>query len=414
MKRVVLIFGTRPEAIKMAPLVRALQRQPGLEPLICLTAQHREMVDQALRLFELQPAVDLNLMQPGQSLAGLTGRMMQALGPALADLRPDAVLVQGDTTSTLCGALAAFYLQAPVGHVEAGLRTGDLTAPFPEEMNRVLTTRLARWHFAATDRNRDALLAEGVDPASIHVAGNTVIDALFEIRDRVHAGRISAETAELLARRQRPYVLITGHRRESFGGGMERICGAVAALARRRPEIDFVYPVHLNPQVQEPVRRLLSAIPNVHLLPPQGYEAFVALMCRARLLLTDSGGVQEEAPALGKPTLVTRDKTERAEGLGGGVDLVGSDPERIIAGVERLLDDPAAYRAMATARSPYGDGHAAEQIADILARELVADADAPATIPSRTPFAAVPPEDPGAVFSQSGARSEAPQSSRAA
>lgn len=370
MKRVGLVFGTRPEAIKMAPLVRAMTQHPDLQPVVCLTAQHRQMVDQVLQVFDLQPDVDLDLMQPGQTLADLTGRMLQRLGPALADLRLDAVLVQGDTTSTLCGALAAFYQQIPVGHVEAGLRTGDLQSPFPEEMNRVVTTRLADWHFAATPPNRDALLAEGVPPERVFVTGNTVIDALYLVRERIQRQAASPETAALLERFPRPFVLITGHRRESFGGGMERICRALQTLSQRHPEVDWVYPVHLNPQVQRPVRETLGDRPNVHLLPPQGYEAFVALMCRSRLILTDSGGVQEEAPALGKPTLVMRDKTERTEGLGGGVRLVGTDADRIIAAAETLLTDPVEYNRMATAASPYGDGAAAVRIAEILASEL--------------------------------------------
>ncbi len=374
MKRIALVFGTRPEAIKLAPLVHALERHPQLEPLVCLTAQHREMVDQVMQLFGLQPAVDLDLMQPGQTLADLSGRMLQRLGPALAGLAPDAVIVQGDTTSTLCGALAAFYQQVPVGHVEAGLRTGDLSAPFPEEMNRVLTTRLTRWHFAATPQNRACLLAEGVPDSQIFVTGNTVIDALFQVRDRIERGAAGPEAAALLNRFERPYVLITGHRRESFGAGFERICTAIQTLAARHPGVDFVYPVHLNPQVQRPVRETLGASPNVHLLPPLGYEPFVTLMCRATLILTDSGGVQEEAPALGKPTLVMRDKTERTEGLGGGVMLVGTSVERIVSGVDRLLTDPAEYSRMATSRSPYGDGTAAVQIAELLARELHSEA----------------------------------------
>jgi UDP-N-acetylglucosamine 2-epimerase (hydrolysing) len=332
------------------------------------------MVAQVLSLFQIQPDVDLNLMQPGQTLSDLTGRLVQRLGPVLAELAPEAVLVQGDTTSTLCGALAAFYQHIPIGHVEAGLRTGDLRAPFPEEMNRVLTTRLAAWHFAATAHNRDSLLAEGVSAERIHVTGNTVIDALHLVRRRLEQGESSPETAALLARFPRPFVLITGHRRESFHGGLDRICGAIRTLAARHPQVDWVYPVHLNPHVQRPVRDHLAGIANVHLLPPLDYEAFVALMCRARLILTDSGGVQEEAPALGKPTLVLRDKTERTEGLGGGVELVGTDPECIVTAAERLLTDPAAYQRMASARSPYGDGAAAQRIVHILAKELGADA----------------------------------------
>lgn len=370
MKRVLLVFGTRPEAIKMAPLVRALERQPGVEPVICLTGQHREMVASILPLFGIKADYDLDLMQPGQTLCDLTGRMMQSLGPVLKDATPDAVVVQGDTTSTLCGALAAFYQQIPVGHVEAGLRTGDLSSPFPEEMNRVVTTRLARWHFAATEQNRARLLAEGVSPESVHVTGNTVIDALFLMRDWLADGGATPDTAALLSRFPRPFVLITGHRRESFGEGFERICRAIATLASRHPEIDWVYPVHLNPRVQAPVRQRLGTAANVHLLPPLGYEAFVALMCRAHLILTDSGGVQEEAPALGKPTLVMRDKTERTEGLEGGVLLVGTDADRIIDATERLLSDAALYQRMASSRSPYGDGTAADVIAGLLAREL--------------------------------------------
>ena len=370
MKRVALVFGTRPEAIKLAPLVGALERHPGLEPQICLTAQHREMVDQVLELFGLHPTIDLNLMQPGQTLCDLTGRMLQRLGPALEKLQPDAVIVQGDTTSTLCGALAAFYQRIPVGHVEAGLRTGDLQSPFPEEMNRVVTTRMASWHFAATEQNRDSLLAEGVPASSVRVTGNTVIDALFLMRDRIDRGETTSATRALLDQFRRPFVLITGHRRESFGGGFERICAAIRRAAMHHPETDFVYPVHLNPNVQRPVREELGELANVHLLPPLGYEPFVALMCRAKLILTDSGGVQEEAPALGKPTLVMRDKTERTEGLGGGVTLVGTQTERIVACVDRLLLDEDEYYRMATASSPYGDGTASECIAVTLAREL--------------------------------------------
>ncbi|MFV0444887.1 MAG: non-hydrolyzing UDP-N-acetylglucosamine 2-epimerase [Planctomycetaceae bacterium] len=370
MKRVALVFGTRPEAIKLAPLVQALQRHPHLEPHICLTAQHRQMVDQVLELFQLRPTVDLDLMQPGQSLGDLTGRMLQRLGPALDQIRPDAVLVQGDTTSTLCGALAAFYQRIPIGHIEAGLRTGDLQSPFPEEMNRVVTTRMADWHFCATSQNRDNLLAEGVSPGKIHVTGNTVIDALFVIRDRLAQGCTTPDTAALLDRFARPFVLITGHRRESFGAGFQRICAAIRELAQGHSAVDFVYPVHLNPNVQQPVRESLGDLSNVHLLPPLSYEPFVALMCQAHLILTDSGGVQEEAPALGKPTLVFRDKTERTEGLGGGVTLVGTETARIVAAVDRLLLDADEYHRMSTAVSPYGDGTAAERIVATLAREL--------------------------------------------
>jgi UDP-N-acetylglucosamine 2-epimerase (non-hydrolysing) len=370
MKRVMLVFGTRPEAIKMAPLARELQRSDTLEPLICVTAQHREMLDQILTLFELRPDFDLDLMTPGQTLTQLTARALEALAPVMREAQPDAVLVQGDTTTTFCGALAAFYHQIPVGHVEAGLRTGDLRSPFPEEANRVLTTRLARWHFAATDHNRQTLVDEGVDPARVRVTGNSVIDALLTVRDAVDRGDVSDATGRLLARFARPYVLITGHRRESFGSGFESICQALAELATANPDLDLVYPVHLNPQVQRPVNATLGALPNVHLIPPQPYESFVALMCGSRFIITDSGGVQEEAPSLGKPVLVMRDKTERVESLRGGVRLVGTDRERIVSEATRLLRDATHFRAMAEAMNPYGDGRAAERIVQTLATEL--------------------------------------------
>lgn len=366
MKRVLVLFGTRPEAVKMAPIVHALADHPRLEPKVCVTAQHREMLDQILELFSVTPDADLDLMRPGQDLAGLTARIMEALPPVLRSLRPDAVLVQGDTTTTFCGALAAFYEGIPVGHVEAGLRTGDLTAPFPEEGNRLLTTRISRWHYAPTDHNRDTLLAEGVDPATVFVTGNPVIDALLETRARVERGDGGEAAEALQARFTRPYILVTGHRRESFGGGFEAICRALARIAAVHPEIDIVYPVHLNPNVQEPVHRLLGDHPNIHLIEPQGYLPFVALMNGARFILTDSGGVQEEAPSLGKPVLVMRDKTERTEALEYGVRLVGTDEARIVAESERLLIDPAHYRRMAEAINPYGDGRAAQRIAERL------------------------------------------------
>ena len=359
-KPVMLIFGTRPEAVKMAPVIQALQTHPRLRPVVCLTAQHREMLDQVMDFFGLQADHDLDLMQPGQSLNVLAGNILQALAPVLAQEQPAAVLVQGDTTSTFCGALAAFHERIPVGHIEAGLRTGDLTAPFPEEANRLLTTRLARWHFAPTGRNRDNLLREGVPPAQVHVTGNTVIDALLWARERVGQAQAS----------QRPYVLVTGHRRESFGAGFEAICRGIAELARRHPELDIVYPVHLNPQVQTPVQRLLGGLPNVRLIEPQPYADFVALMDGALFILTDSGGVQEEAPSLGKPVLVMRETTERPEGLAGGVRLVGTSAERILAESERLLSDPLHYRRMAEAANPYGDGQAAERVVGVLDEAL--------------------------------------------
>jgi UDP-N-acetylglucosamine 2-epimerase (non-hydrolysing) len=370
MKRVLLIFGTRPEAIKMAPLIHAIDAHPKLEAQVCVTAQHREMLDQILELFSITPDADLNLMKPGQTLAGLSARILEQLPAAFEELKPDAAIVQGDTTTTFCSALGAFYADVPIGHVEAGLRTGDIREPFPEEMNRVLTTRIARWHFPATESNRQTLLAEGVSPDNTFVTGNTVIDALLGVRDRIDRGNCSAATSDFICQFARPYILVTGHRRESFGGGFESICRAIRSLATSHPELDVVYPVHLNPNVQEPVNRILGDVENVRLIDPLNYEPFVALMCRSRFILTDSGGVQEEAPSLGKPVLVMRDKTERQEGLEGGVRLVGTSEERILEESERLLTDEAHYRQMAEAMNPYGDGTASKQIAEILAEQL--------------------------------------------
>lgn len=380
MKKVMLIFGTRPEAIKMAPLVKALEQADGFEPQVVVTAQHREMLDQILDLFNITPHVDLNLMQPGQTLAALTSRAIERLGPVIAGLQPDTVLVQGDTTSTFCGALAAFYENVSVGHVEAGLRTGNLRSPFPEEMNRVLTTRLATWHFASTDANRRTLLLEGVNPGSVFVTGNPVIDSLLDVRDRIERGLCCPQANELRARFTRPFVLVTGHRRESFGGGFESICTALRTLAERHPELDIVYPVHLNPNVQEPVNRILSGIDNVHLIEPLPYEPFVAMMSQSYFILTDSGGVQEEAPSLGKPVLVMRDTTERQEGLEGGVRLVGTNTDRILEESERLITDDLHYRSMAEAINPYGDGETSGRIVTLLERLLTA---------AREPVAAV-------------------------
>ncbi|MFQ5957856.1 MAG: non-hydrolyzing UDP-N-acetylglucosamine 2-epimerase [Alphaproteobacteria bacterium] len=371
MNRVLVIFGTRPEAVKMAPLIRALNQHASFESLVCVTAQHREMLDPILDLFAIRPDTDLDLMQPGQDLAALSARILEHLAPVLHRFKPDAVLVQGDTTTTFCAALAAFYQDIPVGHVEAGLRTGDIHAPFPEEMNRLLTTRLAAWHFAPTAYNRDTLLAEAVDPNTVFITGNPVIDALLWVRERIESGQYNAETGEQLGRfADRPFILVTSHRRETFGAGIMSICLALKRIADRHPELDLVYPVHLNPNVQEQVRRMLGDIENVKLIDPLGYEAFVALMSRARFILADSGGVQEEAPSLGRPVLVMRDKTERVEALEGGVRLVGTDPERIVATSERLLTDPDYYRRMAEAHNPYGDGAAARRIVDILAKQM--------------------------------------------
>ena len=370
--KVLSVFGTRPEAIKMAPVVHALQAAPRIEGRVCVTAQHRGMLDQVLEVFDIVPDHDLGIMRPHQDLYDVTSRVLLGMRDVLKAEAPDAVLVHGDTTTTLAATLAAFYAHVPVGHVEAGLRTGDLTAPWPEEANRVLADRLCRWHFAPTERARQTLFAEGLPAAGIHVTGNTVIDALLWVRERV-AGvdpatwRVAYGSAWEAFTGDRPLVLITGHRRESFGDGFDRICTALHTLAGRHPDVAFVYPVHLNPNVQKPVRAVLSDVPNVHLLDPLDYAPFVRLMDRSTLILTDSGGIQEEAPSLGKPVLVMREATERPEGLEAGtVRLVGTDTDAIVTGVERMLVDPDAYAAMQRAHNPYGDGHAAERIAGIL------------------------------------------------
>lgn len=369
--RVSVVFGTRPEAIKLAPVILALRSDRAFDCQICVTAQHRQMLDQVLEVFDLVPDMDLDLMRPGQTLGGLTARSIEALDSYFAQAAPRLVLVQGDTTTVICAALAAFYHKIPVGHVEAGLRTGNLQAPWPEEANRVLTTRLASLHFAPTEASRQNLLKEGVAGDRIYVTGNTVIDALFLALKRVGREQVlipGLPQDSLESFRGAPVVLITGHRRENFGPGFENICHAVAELARRFPGVQFVYPVHLNPNVRDPVGRILSpggaSLPNVHLIAPLSYLAFVALMNQATLVLTDSGGVQEEAPSLGKPVLVMRDTTERPEGVAAGtVRLVGSSGPAIVAAVAELLEDPRAAEAMTRAHNPYGDGCSAPRIA---------------------------------------------------
>lgn len=375
--RVLSVFGTRPEAIKMAPVVRLLAADPRFDGRVCVTAQHRDMLDQVLRLFKIQPDHDLDLMQPGQHLHDLTARVLTGLRPVLEAERPDVVLVHGDTTTTLATTLASFYSHVPVGHVEAGLRTGSLDAPFPEEANRVLADRLCRFHFAPTARSRDTLLHEGHAADGVFVTGNTVIDALLWVRDRVAQEPVEAMREHLgsawpaFLDGATPMVLVTGHRRESFGEGFFNICEALRTIAQRHPEVAVVYPVHLNPNVQEPVRRVLTGVPNVHLLPPMDYAPFVRLMDRSTFILTDSGGIQEEAPSLGKPVLVMRAVTERPEGVDAGtVRLVGTDVDRIVGESERLLGDPSAWDAMKRAHNPYGDGRAAERIAEALAARL--------------------------------------------
>lgn len=367
--RVLSVLGTRPEAIKLAPVITRLANTPGVVSLVCATAQHRQMLDQVLSLFEIAPDYDLDLMRPGQDLYELTARVLTAMKPVLEKAKPDILIAQGDTTTCLAASLAAFYAGVPVGHVEAGLRTGDLAAPFPEEANRVLVSRLARLHFAPTTKARDNLLAEGTPAERIFVTGNTVIDALLSVRGKAaEAGADAIDPAlrrDWLAGRHR--VLITGHRRESFGGGFESLCAAIRDLAERHGDWRFIYPVHLNPNVREPVGRILGGLSNVALIEPLEYLPFVWLMDSTDLILTDSGGIQEEGPSLGKPVLVMRTVTERPEAVEAGtVMLVGTERAKIIEGTESVLLDRELYRRMSRAHNPYGDGRAAERIADIL------------------------------------------------
>jgi UDP-N-acetylglucosamine 2-epimerase (non-hydrolysing) len=365
--RILFIFGTRPEAIKLCPLIQRLRREPGRFGVrVCVTAQHRGMLDQVLEVFGVRPDFDLDLMQPRQTLSGLTARILAALEPVLEAERPRLVVVQGDTATTLAGALAAFYQRIDVAHVEAGLRTGDLRAPFPEEMNRVLTSRIAAVHFAPTPRAQAALLAEGVDARSIFVTGNTGIDAVLWVRDSLDNGSVSAPAWPWLDAARR-LVLVTSHRRENFGPGFERSMRALLQLASR-PDVQIVYPVHRNPRVMGPAHSLLSGHANVVLLDPLRYVPFVDLMRRSRLIVTDSGGIQEEAPSLGKPVLVLREKTERPEAVEAGtVKMVGTEQRRIVEEATRLLDDEDEYARMTAIHNPYGDGHACERIAEVLA-----------------------------------------------
>jgi UDP-N-acetylglucosamine 2-epimerase (non-hydrolysing) len=355
--KALFVFGTRPEAIKLAPVVRCLRNDPGFETRVVVTAQHREMLDQVLAAFSIRPDHDLNVMQPGQTLAQSASRILAALEPVLDSERPDCVIVQGDTTTTFCGALAAFYKGIPVAHVEAGMRTGDLRQPFPEEMNRVLTSRLTALHFAATESGAENLRCEGVDPNTIFVTGNTGIDAVLAVRDSLPAFQESSG---------KKTILITAHRRESFGEGFVSICRALRRLAQRE-DVEIVYPVHPNPNVQAAVNQYLRDVPNIQLIQPLEYAAFVDAMRRAHILLTDSGGVQEEGPSLGKPVLVMRDKTERPEAVkAGSARLVGTDENTIVAETARLLDDPEEYAKRSQIHNPYGDGQASARIRDLL------------------------------------------------
>jgi UDP-N-acetylglucosamine 2-epimerase (non-hydrolysing) len=366
--KVLTVFGTRPEAIKMAPLVKTLQKSAELEVKVAVTAQHREMLDQVLQLFDITPDFDLNLMRPGQTLTQLTCNILQGMDGVFSQYKPDWVLVHGDTSTTLATSLAAYYQQVGIAHVEAGLRTHNLYSPWPEEANRQLTGRLAGLHFAPTSQAQANLLAEGIASSSIHITGNTVIDALLSVSQQLDS---NAALNDSLAARfpfldaSKRLLLVTGHRRENFGGGFESMCRALGTLAAE-PDVQIVYPVHLNPNVQKPVRSILGDAQNVHLIDPQDYLPFVYLMKRSHLILTDSGGIQEEAPALGKPVLVMRDTTERPEAVTAGtVRLVGTAHDRIVDEARRLLSEPAAYKAMAYAHNPYGDGRACERIRQV-------------------------------------------------
>lgn len=366
MKRVLTIFGTRPEAVKLAPVILELGKHPDrFESLVCVTAQHREMLDQVLDWFQISPQSDLNLMQPDQGLAEFASRALVAVSRLLMEVRPDLVIVQGDTTTVMAAALSAFYQRIPVAHVEAGLRTRDRYNPFPEEINRRLAGTLTTWHFAPTARAADALRAEQVPEENIFVTGNTVVDALLMTVRRPVDLKLDFRLED------RRLLLVTAHRRENFGAPFESLCLALRDIAERNSEVEIVYPVHLNPNVRGPVNRILAQHPRIHLLEPLRYEQFVHLMAKADLILTDSGGIQEEAPVLGKPTLVMRETTERPEALEAGTArLVGTERGRIVAETERLLHDEKEYRAMAQAGSPFGDGHAAERIAGILIARL--------------------------------------------
>ncbi|MDX1538560.1 non-hydrolyzing UDP-N-acetylglucosamine 2-epimerase [Arsukibacterium sp.] len=368
--KVLTVFGTRPEAIKMAPLVHALAADSRFDAKVCVTAQHREMLDQVLALFEITPDYDLNIMKAGQTLTDVTTGILKGLQPVLAEFKPDVVLVHGDTATTLAASLAAYYQQIKVGHVEAGLRTGNIYSPWPEEGNRKLTGALASFHFAPTATSEQNLIAENVDARSIGVTGNTVIDALLLVKQKIE---LNTELAAMLASHyifldsSKKMVLVTGHRRESFGGGFERICEALRRIAVKFPDSQIVYPVHLNPNVQEPVNRLLSGLKNVFLIEPQDYLPFVYLMMRSHIILTDSGGIQEEAPSLGKPVLVMRETTERPEAVSAGtVKLVGTDVDKIVSEVSILLTNTAAYESMSRAHNPYGDGKACQRILNTL------------------------------------------------
>ena len=370
MKKILTVFGTRPEAIKMAPLVHALTADNRFDSKVCVTAQHREMLDQVLGLFEIEPDFDLNIMKPGQTLNDVTTSILVGLKPVLESLKPDVVLVHGDTATTFAAALAAYYQQIKVGHVEAGLRTGNIYSPWPEEANRKLTSAITNYHFAPTAGSKENLLKEGIVESNITVTGNTVIDALFWVRKKLKEDKSLAVSLAAnfdFLDPDKKLILVTGHRRESFGGGFARICEALRQTAVMYPQVQILYPVHLNPNVQEPVNRLLNGLDNIFLIAPQQYLPFCYLMDRAFIILTDSGGIQEEAPSLGKPVLVMRDTTERPEAVDAGtVRLVGTDTALIASQIGILLTGDGAYKDMSLAHNPYGDGNAAQRIVSFL------------------------------------------------
>ena len=370
MIKVLSVFGTRPEAIKMAPLVNLLKQQDDIDSRVCVTGQHREMLDQVLKLFDITPEYDLAIMKAGQDLYDVTTSILLNIKPVLRDFKPDVVLVHGDTSTTFAAALACYYEKIAVGHVEAGLRTGNIYSPWPEEANRKLTGAITRFHFAPTATSKQNLLQEQVSETDIFVTGNTVIDALLQVVAKIDQDKALSESFAAkfpFGQQGRRLILVTGHRRESFGGGFENICAALKQIAQQFSDCDIVYPVHLNPNVREPVFRLLSDASNVHLIEPQDYLPFVYLMSRSTLVLTDSGGIQEEAPSLGKPVLVMRDTTERPEAVAAGtVKLVGTDVKKIVAEVSRLLNERQYYDSMSFAHNPYGDGKACQRIIDVI------------------------------------------------
>ena len=379
MYKVLIVFGTRPEAIKMAPLVKEFERNSDtFEVKVCVTAQHREMLDQVLEIFDIKPHYDLNIMKAGQDLFDVTSKVLLGMRDVLNDFEPNIVLVHGDTTTTISTTLASFYKRVPVGHVEAGLRTGDIYFPWPEEANRLLTTKITKYHFAPTLTNKANLQREHIKDNDIIVTGNTVIDSLFIVIEKINSDeKLREETEGVIASLGYSYsaskklVLVTGHRRENFGDGFLNICGALKELAQKYQDVDFVYPVHLNPNVQKPVKEILTGIDNVYLIDPLDYLSFVYLLNKCYIILTDSGGVQEEAPSLGKPVLVMRDTTERPEALAAGtVKLVGTNKETIVSSVSMLLEDEVTYKKMSYAHNPYGDGTASVKIVNYLKKEV--------------------------------------------